>query len=278
MTQSSSENQSQAVLDAINHLIEVVAQLRSPQGGCPWDLQQTPQTLIPYIIEEAYEVVDAIKKNDQTQIVEELGDLLLQILFQAQIATEKQHFSLKEIAQGITEKMIRRHPHVFGDMEVENVDQIHQNWEEIKAKEKGQTLDQTQLLSYQLSRYSSSLPPLMASMKMSKKAALAGFEWDNIQQVWAKFHEELTEFEEALTTENKTHQQEELGDVLFTLINVARWYKLDPFEALQNTNQKFIDRLSQMEKLADRPLTEYSLPELDRFWDQAKKHLKSSNE
>jgi XTP/dITP diphosphohydrolase len=278
MTQSSSENQSQAVLDAINHLIEVVAQLRSPQGGCPWDLQQTPQTLIPYIIEEAYEVVDAIKKNDQTQIVEELGDLLLQILFQAQIATEKQHFSLKEIAQGITEKMIRRHPHVFGDMEVENVDQVHQNWEEIKAKEKGQTLDQTQLLSYQLSRYSSSLPPLMASMKMSKKAALAGFEWDNIQQVWAKFHEELTEFEEALTTENKTHQQEELGDVLFTLINVARWYKLDPFEALQNTNQKFIDRLSQMEKLADRPLTEYSLPELDRFWDQAKKHLKSSNE
>jgi XTP/dITP diphosphohydrolase len=278
MTQSSSENQSQAVLDAINHLIEVVAQLRSPQGGCPWDLQQTPQTLIPYIIEEAYEVVDAIKKNDQTQIVEELGDLLLQILFQAQIATEKQHFSLKEIAQGITEKMIRRHPHVFSDMEVENVDQIHQNWEKIKAKEKGQTLDQTQLLSYQLSRYSSSLPPLMASMKMSKKAALAGFEWDNIQQVWAKFHEELTEFEEALTTENKTHQQEELGDVLFTLINVARWYKLDPFEALQNTNQKFIDRLSQMEKLADRPLTEYSLPELDLFWDQAKKHLKSSNE
>jgi XTP/dITP diphosphohydrolase len=278
MTQSPSENQSQTVLEAVNHLIEVVAQLRSPQGGCPWDLQQTPQTLIPYIIEEAYEVVDAIKKNDQTQIVEELGDLLLQILFQAQIATEKQHFSLKEIAQGITEKMIRRHPHVFSDMEVENVDQIHQNWEKIKAKEKGQTLDQTQLLSYQLSRYSSSLPPLMASMKMSKKAALAGFEWDNIQQVWAKFHEELTEFEEALATENKTHQQEELGDVLFTLINVARWYKLDPFEALQNTNQKFIDRLSQMEKLADRPLTEYSLPELDLFWDQAKKHLKSSNE
>lgn len=274
MSQSFNQNQSTAVLEAVNNLIEVVAQLRSPDGGCPWDLKQTPETLIPYIIEEAYEVVDAIKRGDQKEIVEELGDLLLQVILQAQIAGEKQHFSMKEIAQGITEKLIRRHPHVFGNIEVKNVEEVRKNWEEIKAKEKGETIEKRQLLSYKLSRYARSNPPLIAGMKMTEKAAEFGFEWDNIEQVWGKFYEELKEFEEAVETENKEHQKEELGDVLFTLINVARWYDLDPFEALQDTNQKFIKRLCLMEKFADRPLMDYTLEELDQFWDQAKKYLK----
>jgi len=278
MSKSLNQNQSQAVLEAINNLIQVVAQLREPEGGCPWDLEQTSETLIPYIIEEAYEVVDAIKRGDQKEIAEELGDLLLQVVLQAQIASEKQHFSLTEIAQGITEKMIRRHPHVFGNLEIKNVEEVHQNWEKIKAKEKGETEEKTQLLSYQLSRYARSMPPLMASVKMAKKAAQFGFEWDQIEQVWDKFHEELKEFEEAVETDNKEHQKEELGDVLFTLINVARWYDLDPFSALQATNQKFIKRLALMEKFADRPLTEYKLQELDQFWDQAKQHLKDLKE
>jgi len=278
MSKSLNQNQSQAVLEAINNLIQVVAQLREPEGGCPWDLEQTSETLIPYIIEEAYEVVDAIKRGNQKEIAEELGDLLLQVVLQAQIASEKQHFSLTEIAQGITEKMIRRHPHVFGNLEIKNVEEVHQNWEKIKAKEKGETEEKTQLLSYQLSRYARSMPPLMASVKMAKKAAQFGFEWDQIEQVWDKFHEELKEFEEAVETDNKEHQKEELGDVLFTLINVARWYDLDPFSALQATNQKFIKRLALMEKFADRPLTEYKLQELDQFWDQAKQHLKDLKE
>ena len=151
---------------------------------------------------------------------------------------------------------------------------FHQKWEEIKAKEKGETIEETKLLSYKLNRYSRQLPPLMASMKMSKKAASFGFEWDNIEGVWDKFHEELAEFEEALNSDDKQHQEEELGDLLFTIVNIARWYQLDPTQALQKTNKKFTSRVSKMEKFAPRPLRDYSLEELDQFWNQAKKILK----
>ena len=265
-----------SVLVALQNLIEVVAQLRSPDGGCPWDLAQTPQTLIPYVIEEAYEVVDAIKSENQAAIAEELGDLLLQVVLQAQIAGEQGHFSLEEVAQGITNKLIRRHPHVFGDVEVNNAEEVRQHWEKIKAAEKGETLEQTQLLSRRLARYSRTLPPLIAAMKMSTKAAKAGFEWENAEGVWLKFEEELAEFKEALQTKNQEHQQAELGDLLFTVINIARWYDLDPSMALQGTNQRFIQRLSLMETYADRPLTDYKLAELENLWQQAKIRLSES--
>ena len=266
----------QAVLEALKQLIEVVAQLRSPDGGCPWDLEQTPKTLIPYVIEEAYEVVDAIVSENPDAIAEELGDLLLQVVLQTQIASEYGQFTLQEVARGITQKLIRRHPHVFGDIAVEDVEEVRHNWEKIKAAEKGVSPEESQLLSRKLSRYARTLPPLMGGMKISQKAAAAGFEWDNVEGVWEKFEEELAEFKEALQAEDKTAQEAELGDVFFTLINIARWYDLDPSEALQSTNRRFIQRLSKMEAFADRPLTDYTLDELERLWQQAKAQLNSN--
>ncbi len=272
-SQENTQKTYQSILEALQNLVKVVAKLRSPDGGCPWDLEQTPQTLIPYVIEEAYEVVEAIRSEDKRAIAEELGDLLLQVVLQAQIASEYGHFNLAEVAQGIADKLIRRHPHVFGDLEVASVDEVHQNWEKIKAAEKGETTAQSQLLSRFLDRKTRSLPPLMAGMKISQKAAAAGFEWENAEGVWEKFAEELAEFKEAIATGNKEHASAELGDLLFTVINLARWYDIDPSEALAGTNRRFIDRLSQMEKFADRPLTDYSIDELEKLWQQAKVKL-----
>ena len=261
---------------ALQNLIDVVAKLRSPDG-CPWDLAQTPSSLIPYVIEEAYEVVDAIKSGDSVAIAEELGDLLLQVVLQAQIASESNSFSLKEVAEGITQKLIRRHPHVFGDVHVQSIDEVRQNWEQIKAAEKGESSHETQPLSSKLSRYARSLPPIMAGMKISQKAAAAGFEWENVDGVWDKFKEELAEFQHAIAHESLEQQQAELGDLFFVLINLARWYKLDPSEALHGTNQRFIQRLSKLETLAGRPLCDYTLEELENLWQQAKAQLDNNN-
>ena len=275
--QESNQSHSAATLAALQQLIDVVAKLRSPDGGCPWDIAQTPQTLTPFVIEEAYEVVDAIRSGDNSAIAEELGDLLLQVVLQAQIAAESGNFSLTEVAQGITQKLIRRHPHVF---EVEtrrdvSIDEVRQNWEKIKAAEKGDT---TQLLSAKLSRIAQTLPPLIAGMKISRHAAAAGFEWENIEGVWAKFSEELAEFQQAIARETPEQQQAELGDLFFVLINLARWYKLDPSDALQGTNQRFIQRLAKMEAFADRPLSDYTLNELETLWQQAKAQLARSKD
>ncbi|NEP01128.1 MAG: nucleoside triphosphate pyrophosphohydrolase [Symploca sp. SIO2E9] len=268
-------------LAALQELIEVVAQLRSPDGGCPWDLAQTTQTLTPYVIEEAYEVVDAIASGESEAIAEELGDLLLQVVLQAQIASEDNQFTLKEVAHGISQKLIRRHPHVFGNVEERNpisVEEVSQNWEQIKAVEKGETVEQSQLLSRKLNRHARTLPPLMAGMKISQKAAAAGFDWENIEGVWGKFTEELAEFQQALELEDQAHQQAELGDLLFTLINIARWYKLDPSEALRGTNRRFIQRLEKMEVFAERPLSDYTLDELETLWQQAKTKLSQEHQ
>jgi XTP/dITP diphosphohydrolase len=260
-------------LKALQELIEVVAKLRDPNGGCPWDLEQTPQTLTPYIIEEAYETVDAIQSGDKNAIAEELGDLLLQVVLQAQIASEHGDFSLKDVAVGISQKLIRRHPHVFGDTSVQSIDEVRQNWEQIKAAEKGESAQEQALLSTKLSQYTKKLPPLTAAMKVSKKAAAAGFEWENIDGVWDKFAEELAEFKQALAYETPKEQKAEFGDVLFSLVQLARWNNIDPAEALQGTNQRFIQRLKKMEAFADRPLTDYTLPELEELWQRAKKSL-----
>ncbi len=259
-------------LTALQKLIEVVAQLRSPQGGCPWDLAQTPETLMPYVIEEAYEVVDAIRQGQPEAIADELGDLLLQVVLQAQIASEAEQFDLATVAANISTKLVRRHPHVFADVVVQGVDEVHQNWESIKTAEE-QEKHENPTLSDRLSRYARSLPPLMAALKISQKAAAAGFEWEDVEGVWAKFHEELGEFQQAIATETKARQQDELGDILFTLINLARWYDLDPFEALQSTNRRFVQRFAQVEAAADRPLADYSLDELETFWQRAKANL-----
>ncbi|AFZ27761.1 MazG family protein [Cylindrospermum stagnale PCC 7417] len=265
-------NQDQT-LAALQELIEVVAKLRSPDGGCPWDLAQTPETLTPYVIEEAYEVVDAIKSGDKNAIAEELGDLLLQVVLQAQIASESGQFSLKEVTQGISQKLIRRHPHVFGDVTVASMDEVQQNWQQIKAEEKGEADKEAQKLSDKLSRYGRTLPPLTAAMKISQKAAAAGFEWENIDEVWGKFHEELGELQQAIAEETPARQQAELGDLLFAIIQIARWHDLEPSEALQGTSQRFIQRLQKMEAVVNRPFSDYSLEELDALWQQAKAQL-----
>jgi len=260
---------------ALQRLIDVVAQLRSPIDGCPWDLAQTPQTLIPYVVEEAYEVVNAIRSGQPAAIAEELGDLLLQVVLQSQIASEQGDFDLAQVAEGIADKLIRRHPHVFAGVAVSGVSEVMQNWDQIKAAEKGEDPDLAQRLTYKLRRYALSLPPLMATMKISRKVAAAGFEWENVASVWDKFAEELQEFQAALQTDDRAHQQAELGDVLFTLVNLARWYDLDPDAALQEMNHRFIDRLVQVEAISDRPLESYSLKELEALWQQAKARLKA---
>lgn len=277
-------------LEALQSLIEIVAQLRSPNGGCPWDLAQTPESLMPYVIEEAYEVVDAIRLGDRHQIVDELGDLLLQVVLQAQVAQDQEQFFLKDVAEAVAQKLVRRHPHVFGSVQVDSTDAVHANWEAIKAAEdrgdmsgqvagEGQTSSTpVERLTPRLQKYVRSLPPLMASLKVSKKAARAGFEWDSIEGVWEKFHEELEEFHQAIESESKARQQSELGDLLFTLVNIARWHGLDPSEALQSTNQRFIDRFAHVEAAAGRSLTEFSLEELEALWRAAKSELSAKEQ
>jgi len=269
-------------LAALQELINVVAKLRflrsaslSPEG-CPWDLAQTPSSLTPYVIEEAYEVVDAIQTGDKQAIAEELGDLLLQVVLQAQIASEAGDFSLQEVAEGIAKKLIRRHLHVFADVNAVSMEEVQKNWETIKAAEKGETLEE-QKLSDKLNRYRRSLPPLNAAMKISEKAAKVGFEWNNVEEVWGKFHEELGEFQQALAEETKERQESELGDLLFAIIQVARWHKLDPSAGLQGTSQRFIQRVQKIETMIERPLTDYSLEELDALWQQAKAQLANRN-
>lgn len=264
-------------LPALQRLIDVVARLRSPEGGCPWDLAQTPESLIPYVLEEAYEVVDAIRTGDEGAIADELGDLLLQVVLQTQIASESGAFNLGTVADGIAEKLIRRHPHVFGNVDVNSVEEVRQNWEEIKAQEDG-----TGSITPRLQRYGRSLPPLTAAMKISEKAAGVGFEWENVEGVWEKFHEELAEFEAAVRSESKANQQGELGDLLFTIVNLARWYGLDPEEGLRGTNQRFVARFAGVEQAisdsqrggtAERRLADFSLAELEEMWQAAKRRL-----
>ncbi|MGF1538768.1 MAG: nucleoside triphosphate pyrophosphohydrolase [Elainellaceae cyanobacterium] len=264
-------------LSALQDLIDVVAQLRSPEGGCPWDLAQTPQSLIPYVIEEAYEVAYALRGGDLDDIVDELGDLLLQVVLQAQIAREAEQFSLQQVAEAITAKLIRRHPHVFGDTAVEGVAEVRQNWEAIKAQEaqdkQASAGPGSSQLSPRLKKYARSLPPLLASFKISEKAAGAGFEWESVDGVWDKFREELGEFEQAIRQESVARQQAEMGDLLFTVVNLARWYGLDPAQALQDTNQRFVQRFAQVEAAAGRPLDGFSAQELEQFWQAAKTKL-----
>ena len=261
-----------AIMAALERLVEVVAQLRHPETGCPWDLEQTQKSLIPYVIEEAYEVVDAIQVGERDAIAEELGDLLLQVVLQAQVASDNQDFDLATVANGIADKLIRRHPHVFGDVSVASTEEIHRNWDRIKAEEKG-VPHEPHKLSPKLTKYNRTLPPLMAASKISVKAAKAGFEWEDVNGVWDKFHEELDEFHHAIAHESKENQLAELGDLLFTLVNVARWHGLDPAEALQTTNRRFISRFQLVESVAEKPLGDYTLEELETLWQRAKAQL-----
>ena len=264
-----------STLPALQDLMGVVAKLRSPQGGCPWDLAQTPQSLIPYILEEAYEAVDALRRGNPAEITEELGDLLFQVVIQAQLGQEQEQYDLNTIAAGIRDKLIRRHPHVFSDVSVEDTAEVHQNWERIKAEEKGQTT--TDSLLPKLQEYARVLPPLTAAQKISTKAASVGFEFDDIQQVWGKLHEEIQELQEAVNGDDRDHQESELGDIFFALVQIARWYKLNPDSALQGTNDRFLQRFALVEALAGKPLNQLSSAELEQLWQAAKRKLREED-
>lgn len=269
-------------LAELRSLITVIAQLRNPEGGCPWDLAQTPETLTPFVIEEAYEVVDAIQNGNKKDIAEELGDLLLQVVLQAQVFQDQGDFDLGDIARGITEKMVRRHPHVFppegSDVTTADTPEaVKVTWEEIKAAEKAGTEDPTKLTP-KLKRYARSMPPLSGAMKLSKKAAKAGFEWDSIEEVWEKVDEEMAEFRHALDHESKAAQEGELGDVFFSLIQIARWKGLDPAAALQGTSRRFVQRFEKVEAQATKPMGDYSAKELNAFWKKAKQQIASAEQ
>ena len=265
--------------DAMHDLVEVVAQLRDPDHGCPWDLKQTHQSLVPYVLEEAHEVVDAIRHGDDRHLKEELGDLLLQVVLHAQLAQEQQRFDLEAIARGITDKLIRRHPHVFGDAEAHDSQTVSANWEAIKAAEQAERGESfsasTSPLSDQLTRKVRGQPALAGAMTISRKAAKAGFEWDDMNGVWDKVHEELDELKEAVSSGDPNHAQEELGDLLFTLVNVARWCDIQPEAGLAGTNQRFLDRFSRVEAALGGDLQGRSIKELETVWQQAKQAIRA---
>jgi XTP/dITP diphosphohydrolase len=256
-------------LEALAELIAVVARLRDPEGGCPWDLAQTHASLVPYVLEEAHEVADAIRSGDDQHLAEELGDLLLQVVLHAQIASEAGSFDLAQIAAGISAKLVRRHPHVFGGGEPAS-------WEEIKAAERRQA-PSTSPLSDRLAGKVRGQPALAGAMTISKQAAAAGFEWDDMAGVWAKVHEELDELKEAVASGDRHHAQEELGDVLFTLVNVARWCGIEPEAGLAGTNRRFLDRFSRVETALDGDLNGRSIGELEGLWQQAKAAIRAEN-
>ncbi|MEM6448986.1 MAG: nucleoside triphosphate pyrophosphohydrolase [Cyanobacteria bacterium P01_D01_bin.105] len=262
------------ILSELQRFIEVIAQLRNPEGGCPWDLAQTPASLTPYVLEEAYEVVDAITGGDKKDIEEELGDLLLQVVLQAQVFQDQGDFSLAEVAKGITDKMVRRHPHVFEPKHAQATtpEAVKLTWEEIKKQEKADTEDPDKLTP-KLKRYARSMPPLAGAMKISKKAAKAGFEWDSLEEVWEKVDEEMGELRHALDHESKAAQESELGDVFFSLIQIARWKGLDPAAALLGTNRRFVKRFEHVEAQTDKPMSDYSAAELNAFWQRAKQQM-----
>ncbi len=250
----------------VSDLQDILEKLRS-ENGCPWDKKQTHESLKLHLVEEAYEVVDAIDKQDLEEMVEELGDVLLQVVFHAQLGKEEGYFNLSEISKGICEKLIFRHPHVFGE-ENYSEEEFKKKWEELKKEEKGE-----ETLTEGLKRIPKHLPALMKAKKVQHKAALVGFDWDNIEDVYKKVEEEYKEVIDAHRENNIQYIEEELGDLLFSIVNLARFLKVDPEEALNLTTQKFIKRFGFIENTAlsqGKKLENMTLEEMDNLWNMAK--------
>ena len=288
---------------ALADLVDVVARLRDPEAGCPWDLEQTHASLVPYVLEEAHEVADAIRHGDDRHLAEELGDLLLQVVLHAQIASEEGRFDLASICRGLSAKLVRRHPHVFADAHQPGADPangpeseptganrgragdsaaVKRSWEAIKAAERAGELGSdlagaasASPLSDRLTGKVRGQPSLAGAMTISRKAAAAGFEWDGIAGVWEKVAEELDELKEAVASGDRSHAEEELGDVLFTLVNVARWCDLDPEAGLAGTNRRFLDRFSRVEAALGGDLQGKGIAELEGLWQQAKAQIRA---
>ena len=248
--------------DSFTRLVTIMDELREK---CPWDKKQTIQTLRTLTIEEMYELADAITNEDWKGIKEELGDLMLHIVFYARIGREQNKFSLEEVINGVCDKLISRHPHIYGDVKVADEEEVKQNWEKLKLKEGKQSV---------IGGVPVSLPATVKAIRLQEKAKQVGFEWDATEQVWNKVLEEMDELQEAIAGEDKTRVEEEFGDLVFSLINYARFLQIDAETALERTNKKFISRFTQMEKQAlaeGKSLPEMSLEEMDAIWNSIKK-------
>jgi XTP/dITP diphosphohydrolase len=248
-------------IKSFDNLLQIMDELREK---CPWDREQTIASIRHLTIEEVYELNDAILNNDPNEIKKELGDVLLHIVFYAKIASETNLFNIYDVIESLSEKLIRRHPHIYGNVEVENSDEVKQNWEQIKLKEKG---NETKSV---LSGVPKTLSSIVKAYRMQDKAAQVGFDWPNKEKVWDKVNEELQEFKEAETIEQK---EEEFGDLMFSLINYARFAKINPDDALEKTNIKFKKRFEYIEKKAlenGEKLEEMGLEKMDKFWNEAK--------
>ena len=246
-------------------LITVMARLRDPDGGCPWDLAQNFETIAPYTIEEAYEVADAIARHDMNDLREELGDLLLQSVYHAQMASEIGAFDLQDVIHGVTAKMIARHPHVFGDGKAASPDDVNKIWDAKKEQEKGsqRTLDGV----------ARALPALLRAYKLQKKAAKRGFRWKTTDDVFVKLDEEVNELRDAIQSGHRAHMAEELGDVLFVAVTLARHLDIDPEESLRQTNEKFIKRFNGMESdfnNLNQRMEDASLEQMLELWRRQK--------
>ena len=253
-------------LKNLKQLIETIAILRSPEG-CPWDREQTHKSLRENLLQETYEALDAIDKGNDDNLKEELGDVLLQVVLHSQIASEDNKFTIEDVAKSITDKLIRRHPHVFSDTKVKNAEEVMVNWEKLKRKEKPERKSA-------LSGIAETMPALLVAQELSKKAVKSGFEWPDEKSLWDCFESEIKEFIAEIAQNNQQLMEDEFGDILFSLVNVARWHKIDPEIALINANKKFKKRFQQMESMAPKDLSEYNIDELEDFWKQAKNELK----
>jgi MazG family protein len=255
----------------IKKLLEVMRDLRDPQSGCPWDLEQNFSTIAPYTIEEAYEVADAIEREDWPDLRSELGDLLFQVVFYAQMASEAGHFNFDDVADGITEKMIRRHPHVFADGEECSAGEVRGRWEDIKEEERAAHADQSALAGV-----AKALPALKRAQKLGKRAARVGFDWPDRKGVKLKISEELDEVEEAVGSRDPAKVEDELGDLLFAVVNLARHLGVDAEKALTSANAKFERRFRVMEADIDDEgleIRRMNLESLEQHWRKAKKQL-----
>lgn len=252
-------------------LVEIMGRLRAP-GGCPWDRAQSRRDLKPYLVEETYEVLDAIEHDDPAMLREELGDLLLQVVFHAQIAAEEGTFTIEDVSRAINEKLVRRHPHVFGDVQADTPEQVLRNWEAIKSEEKAEKGAPGETASV-LSGVPKVLPALLKAYRLQQKAARVGFDWEERRQVEDKVQEEWAELKEAVAEGDKAHVREELGDFLFALVNLSRFLEVDPEDALQLANAKFMRRFQGIETEAQargRDIHGMTLAEMDELWNLIK--------
>ena len=255
----------------INDLLEIMRSLRAP-GGCPWDAEQNHESIRKNLIEETYEVVEAIDKKDSGMLLEELGDLLMQVVFHAQMEDEKGVFNFDDVADGVCKKLIERHPHVFGEVEVSGVDDVLDNWDAIKRRKKGQKKGSEPMLSVPRE-----LPALMRAAKIQQKASAVGFDWPDVSGAYDKIIEETQELRKAVESGVQDDVIEELGDLLFSVVNVSRFLKCDAEEALTAASDKFINRFIRVEQLAKEngvDMEKASLEKLDKLWDIAKTHDK----